>query len=99
MDQKLVVVVTGATGTQGGAVARRLLERGHDVRAVTRSADSTKARELASAGATLIRASLEDTAALTKALDGATSLFAMTTPMEAGTQAETRQGISIESNP
>jgi uncharacterized protein YbjT (DUF2867 family) len=94
MGQKLAVVVTGATGKQGGAVVKSLLERGHEVRAVTRSTDSAKARELANAGITLVRASLEDTAALTKALEGATSLFAMTTPFEGGTQAETRQGIS-----
>jgi uncharacterized protein YbjT (DUF2867 family) len=94
MSQKLSVVVAGATGKQGGAVVKSLLERGHAVRAVTRTTDSAKAKELASAGATLVRASLEDTAALTKALEGATSLFAMTTPFEGGTQAETRQGIS-----
>jgi uncharacterized protein YbjT (DUF2867 family) len=94
MAQKLAVVVTGATGQQGGAVVKSLLERGHEVRAVTRNPDSAKARELASAGVTLVRVSLEDTAALTKALDGATSLFAMTTPFEGGTQVETRQGIS-----
>jgi uncharacterized protein YbjT (DUF2867 family) len=94
MSQKLAVVVTGATGKQGGAVVKNLLERGHEVRAITRSTDSAKARELANAGVTLVRASLEDTAALTKALEGATSLFAMTTPYEGGTQAETRQGIS-----
>jgi uncharacterized protein YbjT (DUF2867 family) len=41
-----------------------------------------------------VRASLEDTAALVRALEAATSLFAMTTPFEEGTQAETRQGIS-----
>jgi uncharacterized protein YbjT (DUF2867 family) len=94
MGKKLVVVVTGGTGNQGGAVVKSLLERGHEVRAVTRSTDSAKARELASAGVTLVRASLEDTAALTKALAGATSLFAMTTPFEGGTKTETRQGIS-----
>ena len=94
MSQKLAVVVTGGTGKQGGAVVKSLLERGHEVRAVTRNTDSAKARELANAGVTLARASLEDTAALTKALEGATSLFAMTTPYEGGTQAETRQGIS-----
>src|SRR5262249_15342328 len=86
--------VTGGTGKQGGAVVKSLLERGHAVRAITRSTESAKARELANAGVTLVRASLEDTAALTKALEGATSLFAMTTPFEGGTQAETRQGIS-----
>jgi uncharacterized protein YbjT (DUF2867 family) len=94
MSQKLAVVVTGGTGNQGGAVVKSLLERGHEVRAVTRSTDSAKARELASAAVTLVRASLEDIAALTKALEGATSLFAMTTPFEGGTHAETRQGMS-----
>src|SRR5258708_36866047 len=94
MSQKLAVVVIGGTGNQGGAVVKSLLERGHEVRAVTRDTDSAKARKLANAGVKLVRASLEDTAALTKALEGATSLFAMTTPLGGGTQAETRQGIS-----
>src|SRR6201988_820374 len=94
MRQKLAVVVTGGTGKQGGAVVKSLLERGHVVRAITRSTDSAKAKELANAGVTLVRASLEDTAALTKALEGAIALFAMTTPFEGGTQAETQQGIS-----
>src|SRR6202051_4892572 len=94
MSEKLTVVVTGATGQKGGAVVKSLRQRGHEVRAVTRSTESAKARELANAGVTLVRASLEDTAALTKVLEGATSLFAMTTPFEGGPQAETRQGIS-----
>src|SRR6266849_10985146 len=46
MSQKLAVVVTGGTGKQGGAVVKSLLERGHEVRAVTRSTESAKAREL-----------------------------------------------------
>jgi uncharacterized protein YbjT (DUF2867 family) len=93
MAQKLTVVVTGSTGKQGGAVARGLLGRGHKVRAVTRDPNSSQAKSLADAGATLIAASLEDTAAITKALEGATSLFAMTVP-SVGTDAETRQGIA-----
>jgi uncharacterized protein YbjT (DUF2867 family) len=48
---------------------------------------------LANAGARLVAASLEDTAAITKALEGATSLFAMTVP-SVGTDAETRQGVA-----
>jgi uncharacterized protein YbjT (DUF2867 family) len=93
MARELTVVVTGATGKQGGAVARGLLERGHKVRAVTRDPGSSQAKSLANAGATLVAASLEDTAAITKALEGATSLFAMTTP-SGGTDAETRQGVA-----
>src|ERR1700761_6633803 len=94
MVEKLAVVVTGATGKQGGAVVKDLLERGHEVRAITRNPDSPKARALAASGVKLVRAALEDTAALTNALAGATSLFAMTTPFESGADAETRQGIS-----
>ncbi len=94
MSKKLTVVVAGATGKQGGAVVKNLLARGHEVRAVTRDTASAKAGELSKAGVALVRASFEDTAALTKALEGATSLFAMTTPFEVDTQTETRQGIS-----
>jgi uncharacterized protein YbjT (DUF2867 family) len=93
MAQELTVVVTGSTGKQDGAVARGLLERGHKVRAVTRDPNSSQAKLLANAGATLVAASLEDTAAIMKALEGATSLFAMTTPF-GGTDAETRQGVA-----
>jgi uncharacterized protein YbjT (DUF2867 family) len=95
MSKKLTVVVTGATGKQGGAVVRNLLDRGHAVRAVTRNTSSAKAAELSKLGVTLVRASFEDTAALTKAFEGATSLFAMTTPFQVGTEAETQQGISV----
>lgn len=80
-------------GYMVGAVAKSLLERGHEVRAVTRNPDSLKAKKLGNAGATLITASLEETAALTRALEGATSLFAVT-PLIGDTDAETRQGIS-----
>ena len=92
MSQNLTIVVTGSTGKQGGAVARRLLERGHKVRAITRDPNSSQAKLLAKAGATLVVASLEDTWAITKALEGATSLFAMTVP-SGGSHAERRQGI------
>ena len=50
MRSEMWWIVTGATGKQRGAVVKNLLVRGHEVRAVTRSADSSKARELASAG-------------------------------------------------
>ena len=93
MAQELTVVVTGSTGKQGGAVARGLLERGHKVRAITRDLNSSQAKSLAKAGAALVAASLEDTAAIRKALEGATSLFAVTVPF-GGTDAETRQGIA-----
>ena len=93
MGQKLTVVVTGSTGKQGGAVARGLLERGHQVRAITRDVNSSQAKALANAGASLVAASLDDTAAIKKALEGATSLFSVTLPY-GGTAAEMREGIA-----
>jgi uncharacterized protein YbjT (DUF2867 family) len=92
-QNKLTVVVTGSTGKQGGAVARGLLARGHNVRAITRDPASKQAKLLAAAGASLVAASLGDTAAITKALEGATSFFAMTAPF-AGTDAEIAQGVA-----
>jgi uncharacterized protein YbjT (DUF2867 family) len=74
-------------------VARGLLERGHKVRAVTRDPNSKQAKLLANAGATLVAAALGDTAGIKEALEGATSLFAMTTP-SGGTDDEIRQGIA-----
>jgi uncharacterized protein YbjT (DUF2867 family) len=90
MAQELTVVVTGSAGRQGGAVARGLLERGHKVRAVSRDPNSRQAKLLANAGATLVAASLEDAAAIRKALEGATSL----TMPSGGKDAKTRQGIA-----
>lgn len=93
MKNGLDVLVAGATGKQGGAVARRLLQRGHKVRAFTRSAGSPAARALAEAGATLVEGRLDDAVSVGRALAGADAMFAMSTPFEAGMEAETRQGI------
>ena len=46
MAEKLSVLVSGATGQQGGALARVLLQKGHDVRAFVRRPDSPEAKEL-----------------------------------------------------
>src|ERR1700748_1658647 len=92
-QNKLTVVVTGATGKQGGAVAHALLARGHKVRAVTRDPNTKQAKLLENAGASLVKASLDDTLAIAETLEGATSLFAMTTPF-GGTEAEIQQGVA-----
>ena len=55
MTATRTVLVTGATGLQGGAVARTLLERGHQVRALTRHPDAPAARALGQHGATIIQ--------------------------------------------
>jgi uncharacterized protein YbjT (DUF2867 family) len=89
------VLVTGATGKQGGAVARRLLERGHTVRALTRDRSSAAATSLSRSGVEIATGSLDDRAALDRALSGVDAVFAMSTPFEAGMEAETRQGVTV----
>jgi len=89
------VLVTGATGQQGGAVARGLLERGIGVRAVTRNVESEKAQALRDAGAEVVQADFMDPASMANALSGVDTVFAMTTPFEAGVEAETAQGIAL----
>lgn len=91
---KLDVLVTGSTGKQGGAVARRLLERGHAVRAFTRKAESPAAMSLEKAGAKIVTGDLLDGGSLSRALEGASALFAMGTPFEAGPDTEIKQGIA-----
>src|SRR6202022_4301392 len=93
MSTKRSVLVTGATGQQGGAVARALLSRGHRVKALTRKPESDAARQLMSAGADLVTGDLGDTASVLKAASGVGTVFLMGNSNEAGTEEETRQGI------
>jgi uncharacterized protein YbjT (DUF2867 family) len=99
MSERKVVLVTGATGNQGGAVARALLGHGHRVLALTRRPQSEAARRLACAGAQLVAGDFEDAAALRGALAGADGpvdgVFVVSTPFEAGPQAEVWQGIAV----
>jgi uncharacterized protein YbjT (DUF2867 family) len=94
MSTKQSVLVTGGTGQQGGAVARALLSRGHRVKALTRKPDSNAARQLLSAGAELVTGDLGDAASVLKAASGVSTMFLMGNSYEAGTEEETRQGIS-----
>ncbi|MER8483471.1 NmrA/HSCARG family protein [Mesorhizobium sp. M1322] len=92
MTTKRSVLVTGATGQQGGAVARALLSRGHRVKALTRKPDSDAARQLASAGAELVAGDLGE-ASVVKAAKDVDTMFLMGNSYEAGIAEETRQGI------
>ncbi|GAA1131333.1 NmrA/HSCARG family protein [Kribbella jejuensis] len=71
------VAVTGATGKQGGATARRLLAGGRQVRAVVRDTASPAAAALADAGADLAVADFDEPASLAPALEGTSALFAV----------------------
>jgi uncharacterized protein YbjT (DUF2867 family) len=93
MTIKRSVLVTGATGQQGGAVAHALLSRGHRVKALTRKPDSDAARHLASAGADIVVGDLGDAASVVKAASGVDTMYLMGNSYEAGVEEEIRQGI------
>ncbi len=95
MSKQRTVLVTGATGQQGGAVARALLNRGQRVRALTRNPDSPVAQAVQQLGADLVAGSFDDPASLVNAAEGADAVFTMSTFFEAGLDAEIRQGIAL----
>jgi uncharacterized protein YbjT (DUF2867 family) len=88
------VLVTGATGQQGGAVARRLIERGHRVKALTRNPESEKAKELKKLGMEPVNGDFTDKVTLVEAMRGYDTVFSMATPLEKGVQAETEMAIT-----
>ncbi|GGQ86248.1 NmrA/HSCARG family protein [Couchioplanes azureus] len=95
-DQGRIILVTGATGLQGGATARALLSRGWRVRAMTRDLTSESAQRLAADGAELIQADLNDEHALAQAMTGAYGVFSVQTFMTAaGLGGEVRQGKAV----
>ncbi|MGH7259306.1 MAG: NmrA/HSCARG family protein [Nitrospiraceae bacterium] len=91
--QTMTVLVTGATGQQGGAVAKALLTKGQKIRVMTRNPE--KAAALAKAGVEVVQGDLTNQAILQMALRGVHGVFAMSTPFEAGMDAEVRQGIMM----
>jgi len=89
---KDVILVTGATGRQGGAVARKLLARGHKAKALTRKPRGEPAQALAKLGADIVQADFDDPASLERALSGAWGVFSVQNTWEAGVVREEEQG-------
>ncbi|MCW3091721.1 MAG: NmrA-like family domain containing 1 [Ferruginibacter sp.] len=79
MNRKPIILVTGATGAQGGSVAHALLQAGKfKVRALTRDAASSKAMTLAEAGAEVVEGSLDDIKTLRQAMKDCYGVFGVT---------------------
>ena len=92
MTENENILVTGATGKQGGAVARELLTRGYRVRAMTRHPEGEAAQDLAQRGAEVIQGDLDDPASLTEAVKGVWGVFSVQNTWEAGVEKEEEQG-------
>ncbi len=81
MPDKKIIAVVGATGAQGGGLARAILadrSSGFALRAVTRKPESDKAQELRNAGAEVVKGDADDRASIERAFQGAYGVFALT---------------------
>uniref|UniRef100_UPI0032168E3F NmrA/HSCARG family protein n=1 Tax=uncultured Draconibacterium sp. TaxID=1573823 RepID=UPI0032168E3F len=81
MENKKTIAVVGATGAQGGGLVRAILNDKSGefkVRAITRNANSDKAKELASLGAEVVTADVDDKTSLLKAFNGVHGIYCVT---------------------
>jgi uncharacterized protein YbjT (DUF2867 family) len=91
-----LILVCGATGSQGGAVARSLLDRGFRVRALTREPQKPEAQALADEGAEVVQGDMEDRSAMDQVLvEGIYGVFSVQNFWEAGYDREVEQGKTV----
>src|SRR5512134_2719560 len=92
-----IIAVTGATGQQGGAVARKLLADGWKVRALTRDLDKPTAQALAQAGAELVAGDMDSRSDLEAAFRGAYGVFSVQNFWlpNVGFEGEIQQGKNV----
>jgi uncharacterized protein YbjT (DUF2867 family) len=99
MSDKKIIAVIGATGAQGGGLAKAILadpKGGFSLRAVTRNPESDKGKALAAAGAEVVAADLDDEASLRTAFEGAYGAFCVTNFWEHfSPEKETTQGRNL----
>jgi len=77
MSQSKLVLVTGATGRQGGAVVEALLTRGHQVRALTRNSASPASKRLHEQGVDIAVGDFTDHDSLVRAARGSDAVYVM----------------------
>lgn len=92
-----LILVTGATGAQGGALVPQLLRRGYAVRALTRNPDKPAGRRLRELGCEVVAGDLDDEASLARACAGVQGVFAVQNFWEKGVgyQREIDQGCKL----
>ena len=89
------VLVTGATGRQGGAVVRHMLSKGWRLRALTRNPDGLAARSLARQGVEVAQGDLEDAASIARAAQGVYGIYSVQDFWAVGAKREVQQGKNV----
>lgn len=95
LEAEKTVLVTGATGRQGGAVIRHMLPKLWRLRALTRNPTSHAAQELARQGVELIQGDQEDAASLTGAMRGVYGVYSVQDFWAVGAKREITQGKNL----
>ena len=92
-----IIAVAGATGQQGGIVARRLLADGWQVRALTRDANKPAAQELKALGAEIVPGDMDNRVELEAAFQGVYGVFSVQNFWlpNVGFEGEIRQGKNV----
>jgi uncharacterized protein YbjT (DUF2867 family) len=93
--KRKTILVTGATGHQGGAVMRSLLAAGWKVKALVRDTKSPGARAVFRKGADLVMGDLYDRDSLERALNGVYGVFSVQAWQGHGEEGEIRQGKNL----
>src|SRR5581483_5506972 len=93
-DAGRLILVTGASGHQGGAALRHLHERGFPIRALTRDPDKPSMRALAGEGIEVVRGDLDDQDSVRRAVDGVYGVYSVQESTH-GAEAEIRQGANL----
>lgn len=94
MSNNKTILVTGATGQQGGAVSRHLLKQGWAVRAFVRDTNKPNAQALAELGAELVQGDLEDRNSIDQAMMGVYGVFSFPN-MAMGLEKEIEYGKAV----
>jgi uncharacterized protein YbjT (DUF2867 family) len=91
---KKTILVTGATGKQGGAVLRHLINHGWHVRVICRDPNKTTAQECAETGVEVLKGDLDDRNSVLRAAKGVYGIYSVQS-LEKGPEVEFRQGKTL----
>jgi uncharacterized protein YbjT (DUF2867 family) len=95
LNSDKTVLVTGATGRQGGAVIRSMLPKGWKLRALTRNPSAVAAQDLARQGVDVVQGDLEDPASLERAARGVYGVYSVQDFWSVGARREVIQGKNL----
>jgi len=95
MNSDKTVLITGATGRQGGAVIRHMLPKGWKLRALTFKADGAAVQRLTDQGIEVVKGDLEDPASLERAARGVYGVYSVQDFWSVGAKREVQQGKNM----